>query len=285
VLSNAGANRAFAAAAILAALATSPAQPGPLFADGQHAQVRLVPGGKDAGGDLLAGVGISLDRDFKTYWRTPGESGLPPSFDFSGSTNVAHAEVLWPVPNRFEDAGGIAYGYKDQVTFPIRLVSEDPTRPVELRLALAFGVCKDICIPAWADLALRLDERSERDVSIDDALARIPKTLPLGDGGPLAVLAVEPAGDGKTLAIAVRVPLNESPQLFLEAPDGWFVMARDCPKPPRAGGPAGATATCVAEIMERPYATEGPIELRLTLASASQAVETVVKLDTSRPSR
>ena len=72
------------------------------------------PGG-EAGGARLAAVEIALDRGFKTYWRHPGEAGLPPAFDWSGSANLAAVEVLWPAPRRFQDAGGVSYGYEGGV--------------------------------------------------------------------------------------------------------------------------------------------------------------------------
>lgn len=279
------ATRALAAAGLFAVLTSGLARSGALWADGQHAQVRLVPGGRDGAGELLAGIAISLDHGFKTYWRSPGESGLPPSFDVSGSTNLAHAEVLWPVPNRLEDAGGVAYGYKDEVTFPLRVVPEDATRPVDLRVVLAYGVCNDICIPARAEFALRLDGSDAPDSTVRAALARVPEARALGDAGPLSVQAVEPGGDANTLAVSVRAPPGETLALFIEAPDGWFILARDRPDPPRAGAPAGATGIFVAEILERPSPVAGPLELRLTLASTTHAIETATTLDTSRLSR
>ena len=58
------------------------------------------------------------------------------------------SRCCWPAPSRFEDQGGVAYGYKDGVLLPIRVVPNDPAKSVALRLKLDYGVCKDICIPA-----------------------------------------------------------------------------------------------------------------------------------------
>ena len=104
---------------------------------GHHSRARLFSAGtSDGPANLLAGVQIELDPGFKTYWRNPGESGLPPAFDWAGSENLAKVEVLWPAPTRFEDASGVSYGYLDGVTFPIRVTAEDQRRPVRLALKL-----------------------------------------------------------------------------------------------------------------------------------------------------
>src|SRR3954453_14695134 len=124
------------------------------WAQGHHSRARLISGVTATPGDFLAGIEIALDQGFKTYWRNPGESGLPPAFDWSRSENVATAEVLWPAPTRFEDGGGVSYGYTGGVVLPVRGTPRDAAKPVRLALKLGLGVCKDICIPAHAELAL-----------------------------------------------------------------------------------------------------------------------------------
>lgn len=101
-----------------------------------------------------AGLAITLEDGWKTYWRMPGESGVPPQFDWSGSTNLMSVTIGWPAPRRFSDAAGETIGYKDKVVFPLRIEPRDRSKPVRLELMLFYAVCKDICIPAEAKLAL-----------------------------------------------------------------------------------------------------------------------------------
>jgi len=101
------------------------------------------------------GLEIELDHGWKTYWRLPGDAGIPPQFDWSKSKNLKSVEVLWPAPHRFQDKGGETIGYKDRVVFPLRIVPENPDQPVELNLSLFFGVCQDICIPGNGELTAR----------------------------------------------------------------------------------------------------------------------------------
>src|SRR3954452_22051314 len=248
---------------------------------GHHSRARLVAGGAD-GTARLAAIEIALDPGFKTYWRSPGESGLPPAFDWAGSENLSAAEVLWPAPHRFEDAGGVAYGYKERVLLPVRVSPNDTGKPLRLALKLDYGVCKDICIPAQALLALTLrpGEATSPSAPIAAALARAPKPQALGAPGDLSILAVEPKTvDGKpALAVAVRAPPDAD--LFVEAPERWYLAAGRLQLLPASAG--GADGRFVVEIFERPKDATGTLDLRLTLAAGGRAVETSVSLDTAR---
>ena len=174
------------------------------WVEGHRSRVRLVAGAPD-GGERWAGVQIALDPGFKTYWRHPGESGVPPTFDWSRSVNVAAVELLWPAPARFEDDGGVSYGYAGGVVFPLRVRPRDPGESVRLGLRIDYGVCKEICIPASADMSLELPGRGDPPFSglIREARARVPEPRPLGAPGDLSILAVAPVTDGGKPQIAV----------------------------------------------------------------------------------
>jgi DsbC/DsbD-like thiol-disulfide interchange protein len=264
--------------ALLPASAAAAGEASP-WAEGHRSRVRLVAGGSEAGGVArLAGIEMALDAGFKTYWRTPGESGLPPAFDWSGSENLAKADVLWPAPSRFEDAGGVSYGYKDQVVLPVRAIAKDSSKPVRLRLRLDYGVCKDICIPAQATLALELPGgEAAHGAAIEKALARVPKPQPLGAPGDLSVLGLEPTRvAGKpALAVAVRAPPDAD--LFVEGPDTWYLGA----KAMQAGTEPGS-GEFVVEVFDRPKDATGRLGLRLTLVAGGRAVEATASLDLSR---
>jgi DsbC/DsbD-like thiol-disulfide interchange protein len=169
------------------------------------ARVRLVDGGMTQG-HRLAGVQIELDPGWKTYWRVPGESGVPPEFDWSGSDNLKHAEVLFPAPARLHDQGGEAIGYKDGVTFPVEVEASDPAKPVSLALALHFAVCQAICVPAEATLTLTLPAAPVPDA--DDALVRAALAkVPSATAGVLAVseAKLEPVRQGEGYELMVRL--------------------------------------------------------------------------------
>src|SRR5271170_5743974 len=110
--------------------------------------MRLVAGSPAGRGAARAGIELRLGAGWKTYWRYPGDSGVPPRFDFSKSTNVKSVAVRWPAPHRFTDENGASIGYKGSVLLPLDIVPADPKQPVTLRLTLEYAICEKLCIPA-----------------------------------------------------------------------------------------------------------------------------------------
>src|SRR5436853_5929602 len=98
--------------------------------------VRLIAGSPPAGNNaalLPAGSEIRLKPGWHTYWRYPGDAGVPPRFDFKGSTNVKSVEVRYPAPRRLPEAGGISIGYDRDLILPLEVVPQDRGKPVGLR--------------------------------------------------------------------------------------------------------------------------------------------------------
>src|ERR1700761_843066 len=144
------------AAALLAGFASGPvaAQDVSPWVTDQHSSLRLIAGSRN-GGVLLGGIALQLQPGWKTYWRTPGDSGVPPRFDFSKSDNVEAVTILWPAPTKFDDgAGGHSLGYHDQVVLPLRIVPKSTDKPVTLRAEVSYAVCAKLCIPVEANAEL-----------------------------------------------------------------------------------------------------------------------------------
>src|SRR6187200_1188980 len=136
-----------------------------------HSAVRLLAGSR-SGAVLMGGVAFQLQPGWKTYWRTPGDSGVPPRFDFSKSDNVEAVTVLWPAPQKFDDgAGGVSLGYKQQVVLPLRIVAKNADKPVMLRADINYAVCDKLCIPVEAKAELAFTSvASTEDGPLSDAL-------------------------------------------------------------------------------------------------------------------
>lgn len=233
------------------------------WSDDHASRARLVAGDVEPTA-RWAGLEIEMEPGYKTYWRSPGDSGIPAEFDWAGSRNVASVIVEWPAPERFEDPFGAYFGYGDHVVLPLRVTPVDASKPATLALSMFYGVCKDICIPATAEITLDLPaEPIASDVLVARARAAVPERRSLGDAeGALAVLGVEPAGDG-LLGVHVRAPRDAI--LLTEGPDdGWFLA-------PSAHADEDGVFT--VEIAHRPSETDGPVRLRLTLVADGEAIE------------
>ena len=200
-----------------------------------YSAVRLVSGAVTGlrDGRVIAGVQIRLDPGWKTYWRSPGDSGVPPSFDWAGSKNLKSAEVLYPAPRRFADPSGTAIGYEDEVVFPVMVKPEKPGEPVELKLNIDYGLCKTLCIPNQASLDIELPPQIATGQGDDVLLQRfvdlVPKPAEPDKLPALGGVEVKLDGAKPDLTIEVNFPEGASgTDLFIEAADGTFVPV---PKP------------------------------------------------------
>ena len=183
-----------------------------------HAAVRLLAGSR-SGPVLLGGIAVQLDPGWKTYWRTSGDSGVPPRFDFSKSDNVEAVTVLWPAPMKFDDgAGGFSLGYHDQVVLPLRIVPKSNDKPVTLRAEINYAVCEKICIPLEASTELTFASvASTEDNVLFAALDTVPKPASIGDPNPLTIRDVKREGKS-TVLIDVLSPDARTVNLFVEGP-------------------------------------------------------------------
>jgi DsbC/DsbD-like thiol-disulfide interchange protein len=183
-----------------------------------HSAVRLLAGSR-SGAVLLGGIAFQLQPGWKTYWRTPGDSGVPPRFDFSKSENIEAVTVLWPAPTKFDDgAGGHSLGYHDQIVLPLRIVAKNADKPVTLRAEINYAVCEKLCIPVEANAELPIASvASTEDSALFAALDTVPKPANVGDPNPLTIRDVKREGKS-TVLVDVVTPDTRELSLFVEGP-------------------------------------------------------------------
>ncbi|MCP3461295.1 MULTISPECIES: protein-disulfide reductase DsbD domain-containing protein [unclassified Bradyrhizobium] len=241
-----------------------------------HSAVRLLAGSR-SGPVLLGGIAFQLQHGWKTYWRTPGDSGVPPRFDFSKSENVEAVTVLWPAPLKFDDgAGGHSIGYHDQIVLPLRIVAKVPDKPVTLRAEINYAVCEKLCIPVEASAELGFNSvASTEDGALFAALDTVPKPANVGDPVPLTIRDVKREGATKVL-VDVATPDGRDVNLFVEGPTPDWAL----PVPsPVEHSPAGVKRFAFELDGLPPGAKPDGAALKFTLVGPEKSYEFNINLD------
>jgi DsbC/DsbD-like thiol-disulfide interchange protein len=241
-----------------------------------HSAVRLLAGSR-SGAVLLGGIAFQLQPGWHTYWRTPGDSGVPPRIDFSKSENIEAVTILWPAPIKFEDgAGGISLGYQKQVVLPLRIVAKNTVKPVTLRADINYAVCEKLCIPVEASAELAFTSvASTEDSALSAALDTVPKPATVGDPNPLTIRDVR--RDGKIgVLVDVAAPDSTEVNLFVEGPTPDWAL----PVPKLLEhGPPGVKRFAFDLDGLPPGANPDGAALKLTLVGGERAYEFNVNLD------
>ena len=172
--------------------------------------------------NISAGLDLDLAKGWKTYWRSPGEVGIPPQVDWAGSDNVAKVEVFWPAPTRFTAFGIENFGYQDEVVFPLRIQLERPGDPATLAAAVTLLTCSDVCVPQDFALTLTLPRGNGLDQQAADRIGAFSARVPLeGDTAALtsAHAHVDSGKTELTVALQSAVPFD-APDVFPEMGTG-----------------------------------------------------------------
>lgn len=249
------------------------AAPLPAFAQSMDAltSARVLPGWRLADGTHMAALELRLAPGWKTYWRAPGDIGIPPRFDWRGSRNLRGVEIEWPTPQPIDQGGMTSIGYQGTVLLPLHILAQKQGRDVTLSGTVDIGVCQDVCIPMTLDLGADLSaDVSERDARIIAALADRPQSAKeAGAHGLRCILSPSDKG-GLNLRAEVSLPPSGGPEMaVIETgdPNVWIAPTRTA----RHGNTLVAE-TRMAHVEGRPFALDRS-KLRLTILGAGRGVD------------
>ncbi|WP_439103435.1 protein-disulfide reductase DsbD domain-containing protein [Celeribacter marinus] len=205
-----------------------------------QAQVSVLNGWRMGNGHHMAALRISLADGWHTYWRAPGDAGIPPRFDWSASKNVSGVQVHWPTPDVYAQNDMRYVGYEGEVVLPLE-IRPTASGAIHLEGVIEFGVCDDICIPMTAQLRLDLDGTAPQSdypaitASLNDAPTRITD----------AKCDAAPIEDGLKVTVTLGVPsLGAREIAVIEHPDAaiWVSEAMTTRKD-------ASTLTAVSELV------------------------------------
>ena len=242
------------------------AAPDPMV--GPLSTARLIAAPAPSDGSWTIGVAIVLKPKAITYWRDPGEAGVPPAFDFSASSNVSRADVAYPVPKQLHEGDIDAIGYENEVVFPVRVTPADAAQATTVRLKLDYATCERICMPAHADLVLALPPPAQAVEAdrISQAAAAVPRIIDLTELPRVVTVVAQKGDDGPSWIITPREASPDT-RLFVEAPEGFFLTTK------RDGD------RFLVTVAEHPPGRTVPQTLRLTLAQPGTAIDVTIPTD------
>jgi DsbC/DsbD-like thiol-disulfide interchange protein len=189
--------------AVLSAFAAAPLAAQGLPDDLVRAE--LLPGWRTPDGTRMTALRLRLAPGWKTYWRAPGEAGIPPSFDWRGSRNVGSVSFHWPEPQVFDLNGYRTLAYGEELVLPIEVTPKDPGAPVSVAAKVALGVCEDVCVPVSLSIEAELPDIADADPVIEAALASQPQSARAA-GLAAARCEIEPIRDGLRLTARLSLP-------------------------------------------------------------------------------
>ena len=172
---------------------------------------QLLPGWSLPGGDRMMALELRLEPGWKTYWRSPGDTGLPPLFEWQGSENLRDVSFHWPTPQAIRSGDQLDLGYHDRLVLPFTAHATDPDDPIAIESQIEIGLCEAICVPARLTLVAP-PAGTDPDPQIKAALQAQSQVL---DARPACrVTALE---DG--MRLAVDLPVDRTGMAAIELPD------------------------------------------------------------------
>lgn len=239
----------------------------------QGAKIRLVGLPSTDGKTIDSGLQIVLEKGWKTYWKSPGASGLPPQLSFAGSKNVAGTKLHFPVPKTFGDGDNLTAGYTRSVTLPITVEPLFANRPTDISAQGLVGICGEICVPVQFALSMKIGTTSVSKRDEASALFLGKTALPQAAHDGFEITAAQ-TSDGKTVIVDAQVPAGtKQAELFVDAPQGWYLT------PASLDDVSGETVRFELVLADKPdHATLAQTPLQMTLVADGAGVEQMVTI-------
>lgn len=232
-------------------------------------QLDVLDGGQTQRGTYLGAIRLTLSEGWKTYWRAPGDAGIPPRFDWRGSRNVGDVAITWPTPEVLDQDGLRTFGYTEQLVLPVEITPRKANTPVRLRGNVDIGVCRDICIPSTLDFDHTLDPDVDRNPAVVAALAQRPYSQKEAGVGAVAC-RLTPTSHGVKIEARIAMPSAGGQEVAVFEPGDPAIWASPA-KSQRQGNTLTATSEFINE--NRGPMTLDRSEIRITVLGSNHAVD------------
>ena len=230
-----------------------------------------------ADGRLRGALDIDLDAGWKTYWKDPGGSGIPPLVDLGTSTGLVLDEIGFPPPVRIDDGYSVWAGYTQSVRLPL-LLRRTSAGAATLDANVFIGICDKVCVPFQAHFRLPVPEGASSDAGAIALVAEAWNALPSAPTVDFRVSDVQRAPDWRRFSIAVTLPgfrpKGAEAELFVAGPAGWAFG------PPETMPAANGSAVFEARIERHPKDADltAPLPLDVTVTYGARSFATRLDL-------
>lgn len=230
----------------------------------------VLSGWVQSDGSRMAALRLKLAPGWKTYWRAPGDAGIPPEFSWSGSSNMETVSISWPAPMVFDQNGMRSVGYQDTLVIPLRIEPRAQGEPLELQATMALGVCADVCIPHELEFSARIDDDNLTPTpAIAAALAQRPYSASEA-GVRSAKCRMSPTRDGLQIEAHIAMPSAGGDEYVVIEPgvSNIWVSEADTKR-------SGDTVVAISEMVN---INGGPVAIdrsaiRMTVLGSKHAVD------------
>ncbi len=198
------------------------------WAENEGGRMRIIALAPDQDGTVHGALQIEPKAGWITYWKEPGDAGIPPQITLSPGHGITLDDISFPVPKPFETGDVRDLGYDHPVTLPFRLTLADPSQPLKLNASAFIGLCRNICIPFQAEFELDLTKAKglplEENLILDKAARSLPER-PSPDFGIARHVLTE---DLRTLRLTVKLPpASGTPKIYVAGPDGHVLFDQE----------------------------------------------------------
>ena len=232
--------------------------------------IEVMQGWELADGRRVAALRLTLADGWKTYWRAPGDSGIPPQFSWNGARNIGDLQITWPQPKVFHDDGTRSIGYKGQLVIPLHISPKRDGKPIRLKGRMDIGVCSDICAPYTLKFDTTLEATGRTPTpSIASAMASAPYSAAEA-GVQAATCQITPTDEGLQIEARITMPSAGGREEAVIEPGQDAIWVSE-PKTRRSGGQIIAVSQM--------YHSAGPAfsinrsDVRITILGSSHSVD------------
>lgn len=232
-------------------------------------QIDVLDGGETPRGTYMTAFRLTLSDGWKTYWRAPGDAGIPPQFKWQGSRNVGDVVISWPAPHVFNQNGMQSIGYYDQLVLPVEITPAKAGQPVRLKGKMEIGICKDVCIPSTLSFNHQIDTQADRHPAIVAALAQRPYSEKEA-GVKSATCRVTPIENGLRVTAKITMPSAGGTEVAVIEPGNPQIWASEA-KTTRRGSELTAASDLV-HVSQSSFALDRS-NIRITILGQTHSVD------------